>query len=78
MHCLCIENKMRKQSPWLSEEEVIEVSRYKVPSFQLRFFRELGVKAILRRDNTVLVLRRDFMSPPQAIAMTKAPRLNLG
>lgn len=47
----------------LSAEEICELTRYKLPVYQMRVLKELGIKAKLLHDNTVRVLRRDLLTP---------------
>ncbi|HVK93133.1 MAG TPA: DUF4224 domain-containing protein [Noviherbaspirillum sp.] len=61
--------------PYLSEEEIIEMTHYKLPKKQLEVLRRLGVQAILLKDNTVRVMRMHCFSP--APQQTKKPKLKL-
>jgi hypothetical protein len=61
---------------WLSEDEVIDLTGYKIPSRQLAFLQRLHIAATMRRNNTVLVLRRDLMAHAEIERSYKAPKLN--
>ena len=62
--------------PELSEAELLRITKYHRPSGQMRFFKELGVRAKLRRDNTVLVLRMDLYHPSATqVSANDAPKL---
>lgn len=41
----------------LSQKEIEEITHLKKPAFQLKFLKQLGIKAQIRPDNTVLVMR---------------------
>lgn len=62
-----------RNEDWLSEEEIEELTGYKMPAYQLRFLRENGITASLRRrTNTVLVLRMHLRQPGTALAARPA------
>lgn len=48
----------------LQQNEIIELTGYKKPTFQLKFLKELGIQAKKRQDNTICVLRRDCTQFP--------------
>ena len=54
----------------LSEDEIIEITRYKRPSLQIQFLKSIGIDARIRRDNTVFVNRFEYM----AAANQKLPK----
>ena len=60
--------------PYLSEEEIFKMTRYKIPSKQMKVLRELGVQAKLLRDNTVRVMRMHCFTPAQP---SDRPKLKL-
>lgn len=46
--------------PWLSDEEVIELTGYRMPAYQMRWLDENRIKAYLNRLNKVRVPRNAF------------------
>jgi hypothetical protein len=48
--------------PWLSDDEVIELTGYRVPAYQMRWLDEHHIKAHLNRLNKVRVPRNLFDS----------------
>ena len=60
--------------PYLTEQELIEMTQYRLPRKQMEVLQRLGVHALLLRDRTVRVMRRDcFTAPGQQPA--KRPQL---
>jgi len=61
----------------LSQEEIIEVTGFKLASKQIAFFKEIGIDAKRRRDNTVFVNRFAYMAAANARApeQAAAPKL---
>lgn len=57
----------------LSEDEIIELTRYRRAAEQLRKLKEMGVPATRLRDNTVRVLRMHLIHPA-AMAVAPAPQ----
>lgn len=45
----------------LSKEELHDLTRYRRPALQIKVLALLGIPALLRRDNTVCVLRADVV-----------------
>jgi hypothetical protein len=59
----------------LSNEEIYQITHYKLPKKQLAALEELGIPAKLRRiDNTVCVLRAHLNN----LVITPAPAANRG
>lgn len=50
----------------LSEDEVVTITGYHRPAFQLRRLKEMGIPAHRRPDNTVVVLRVYATTRPAA------------
>jgi len=59
----------------LSREEVEELTRYKRPREQMRQLKEMGIHAMLLRDNTVRVLRAWLTNPSGQAGMKAGPQL---
>lgn len=61
----------------LSQEEIVEVTGFKIPSKQIRFLKEIGIDAKKRRDNTVFVNRFAYMAAanPKPPSQEPAPKL---
>lgn len=58
----------------LSDEEIYQITHYKLPKKQLAALEELGIPAKLRKiDNTVCVLRAHVKNPGGAAAPAAAP-----
>lgn len=57
----------------LSDDEIIELTRYRRAAEQLRKLKEMGVPATRLRDNTVRVLRMHLIHPA-ATAAAPAPQ----
>jgi hypothetical protein len=47
----------------LSEDEIVELTRYRRAAEQLRVLKQMGVPATRLRDNTVRVLRMHLIHP---------------
>jgi len=41
----------------LSQQEIEEITHLKKPAFQVKYLKQIGIKAQVRPDNTVLVMR---------------------
>lgn len=58
----------------LSDEEIYQITHYKLPKKQLAALEELGIPAKLRKiDNTVCVLRAHVKNPGGAAAPAATP-----
>ena len=53
-----------QRTPYLSDEEVQDMTRSKRPSKQQKVLDKLGIAHYKRQDNTLLVLRRDCECAP--------------
>jgi hypothetical protein len=63
---------------YLSEQEIADLTGYARPAFQLKVFKALGIPAIRRFDNTVLVMRMHCIYPMSMQPIGSRPKLNLG
>jgi len=61
----------------LSKIEVNRITGYARPTKQLEVLKLLGVPALRRPDNTVLVLRMHCIHPAAATAVSNAPKLKV-
>ncbi|WDZ97931.1 DUF4224 domain-containing protein [Herbaspirillum sp. WKF16] len=63
----------------LSEAEIIEITGYHRPKFQLQRLQEMGIPAHRRPDNTVMVLRVYATTRPATAAAPEKqePKLRL-
>lgn len=61
--------------PYLTEEEIFDITHYWLPSKQMEVLRQLGVRATLLRDNTVRVMRMHCFNPTSPT--TTKPKLKL-
>lgn len=59
---------------WLSEMELFKLTGYRLPHYQLKVLKSLGIPARRRPDNTVLVMRMHCMHP-STLPAADAPRL---
>lgn len=59
----------------LSMIEVSRITGYTRPTKQLEVLKSLGVPALRRPDNTVLVLRMHCIHPTAITAVSNAPKL---
>lgn len=64
-----------KETPELSEAELVRITGYVRSHKQMEMLRGLGIPARLRRDNTVLVLRMHMTHPAALQAGNDAPKL---
>ena len=58
----------------LTDDEIYEITRYKLAAKQLRALKEMGIKATRRHDNTVCVLRVHLTTQPANDAPAKRIR----
>lgn len=61
----------------LTEQEVVAITGYHRPAFQLRRLQEMGIPAHRRPDNTVMVLRVYATTRPTAAAAPAQPEPKL-
>ncbi|MRT27597.1 DUF4224 domain-containing protein [Herbaspirillum sp. CAH-3] len=63
----------------LTEQEVVAITGYHRPAFQLRRLQEMGIPAHRRPDNTIMVLRVYVTTRPEAAAAPEKqePKLRL-
>lgn len=62
-------------SPYLSDQELFELTEYKAARKQIEVLQRLGIHHVLLRDRTVRVMRMDCFSRTQT--NTKKPQLRL-
>jgi len=53
----------------LSQDEIIKMTGYRRPAFQLKILKSLGINARRRCDNTILVLRMHCIHPAAHVPM---------
>ena len=69
-------NSFQSHDLTLSAAELKGVTGYARSAHQIRVFKDLGIPARLRPDNSVLVLRMHLLHPAAAAALAPAaPRL---
>ena len=59
---------------WLSETELTKLTGYRVPAYQMKVLKSLGIPARRRPDNSVLVMRMHCMHPA-TLPANEAPKL---
>lgn len=66
---------MSEQTPELSEQEIERITCYSRTAYQEKILKSLGIPCRRRRDNTLLVLRRDVLYPASQAPAADRPRL---
>jgi hypothetical protein len=59
---------------WLSDAELTKLTGYRVPAYQMKVLKSLGIPARRRPDNSVLVMRMHCMHPA-TLPANDAPKL---
>ena len=49
--------------PYLTEQELVDMTQYRLPKKQMEVLQRLGIPAILLRDRTVRVMRMHCFTP---------------
>lgn len=59
----------------LTQEQIEELTKYKLPSKQMAVLKRLGIRAERLRDNTVRVLRMDVLNRTPSTDEQNGPKL---
>lgn len=59
----------------LTNEQIQELTGYKLPSKQMEVLKRLGIRATKLRNNTIRVLRMDLLSRTPSPTEQEGPRL---